>query len=477
MKRPRRGSGSIRFILMSLVTLYVTLGVYAELTLNSFLGLPGIAKDVEIKGSFAYVSTDSGLAAVDVSDPANPILKDFIQMFGRGNELSLYGNMAFVTAGQARMAAHIVDISNSGILGRRAFMDDSGGYVWGIASREKPGSSALTAVASLSGLSIFDIPPSYLLPDTCCFGVKPLSRFSPYRWIKKPLDSLAGCDSCLYGSRLIKTDDVVLDGTFAYVLYYDYNIYNVNFLCLKKVDLTDPSNPRCVDSLDLYSFGCALAVSEGYAYVAHTGNQWNPAPEMDIIDVRTIPMTVRSSIRLPGPGEDVVIAGKLAYIACGSSGLSVVDVSDPQRPVQVDSFPFAPLGSPVPLTANGIAPADTMVYVAAGEGGVLVLKKNPTSISNRQSLQKADDIDFRIAMNSGMLIIRFPADFIGNASVEMYTLNGRMMLQQPLGKIQNGTARVRCVNRMNRPLMAGMYFLRLKKEEKNVVFEKPFILQ
>jgi hypothetical protein len=368
----------------------------------------------------------------------------------------------------ADAAVEIVSIANPENLGIMGSMGDSCGYVWGIA-----GGSSIVGVASLSGLAIFTVPCAVC--DTASF--RPLSRFSPYRWIKPPADSLVPCDSCWAPAQWIKTDDVVFDDNFAYLLYYD-NYFSNSYLCLKKVDLIDPANPRCVDSLELHSFGCALAVSDGYAYVVHNIpliGQWNVMPEMDIIDVRTEPMTPKGSIRLPGRGEDIVVTEKQAYISCSAAGVSVVDVSDPQRPVQVDSFPFAIMDSSNPLIAKGIAPGDSSVYVAAGEGGLLILKNSTTAVRERPFPDRRGGPVFKTEFRSGSVTLRFCSGFSGTVSMSLYNVKGEVVLQQPFLFVQKGTVTVRCVNRLNRPLPPGMYFLRVKAGSSTDAYNKVLI--
>ncbi len=47
-------------------------------------------------------------------------------------------------------------------------------------------------------------------------------------------------------------------------------------------------------------------------------------------------------LRLPGPAQDVVVAGATAFIAMGPAGIASVDVSDPDGPRLVGQFPAAP---------------------------------------------------------------------------------------------------------------------------------------
>ena len=60
------------------------------------MGLPGNATDVILDGSFAYVSLgDAGVALVDVSNPALPVLRDIYDTVGISSQMVLQGNTLF----------------------------------------------------------------------------------------------------------------------------------------------------------------------------------------------------------------------------------------------------------------------------------------------------------------------------------------------------------------------------------------------
>ncbi len=70
-------------------------------------------------------------------------------------------------------------------------------------------------------------------------------------------------------------------------------------------------------------------------------------------------------VRGSGQINDLQIAGDYAYLAVGSHGLRVVNVSDVERPVEVSAFDT--LGS-----ANGLFIRDGLVYLADGDEGLRV---------------------------------------------------------------------------------------------------------
>jgi hypothetical protein len=91
---------------------------------------------------------------------------------------------------------------------------------------------------------------------------------------------------------------------------------------------------------------------------------------LDIVDVSDPGSPVqRASYPLPErPADRVIVADGRAYLAGGST-LQVVDVADPAHPVGLTSHELA--GG-----IRGLAVAGSTVYVAAGSGGLAVLRRD-----------------------------------------------------------------------------------------------------
>ncbi len=470
-------SSGLRMFIACMVLSHAGIDSWAMLSELSTLSIPGIAKDVAInepapdayvKKGIVFVSTDSGIAAVDASNPASPVLKYFLRLPGKGNELSVSGDFAFVTDGTTK-GAQIVDVSNPESLHSVGSMGDSCGYVWGIDSRKHDNSgTSIVGIASLSGLTLFQSDNS----GQTAF----LSRYSPYRWIKSPADSLTACtDDTCWGYKLwIKTDDIVIDSNFAYLLYFDSDRDGTpQHLSLKKVNLSDPLHPLCVDSLALHSYGCGLTVLNGQAYVVHTSNL-DLIPGMDIIDVKSIPMTMKSSINFPGPAEDIAVEENRAYIACGGAGIRVLNVSNPASPIVVDSFPLIQFSFPV--TTYGIALGDTTIYCAMGERGLWIFRKSTSPVRTHPSLQKTDDSHFSVTVNKTVVRIKFPHLFTSNVSVGLYALNGKLLFQKSIASARNQEVIINAGDRMNNSLKPGAYLLYVKKSDGAQVFKKSLVI-
>ncbi len=82
--------------------------------------------------------------------------------------------------------------------------------------------------------------------------------------------------------------------------------------------------------------------------------------------VRTFAPKARGFVAIPGFANNVATVGDLAYVAAGSSGLQVVDVSDRKNPAIVGAID-------TPGNANNVAIDGALAYVADGNGGLQII--------------------------------------------------------------------------------------------------------
>ncbi len=311
--------------------------------------VPGYANDVEIAANMAYVSTDSGLAVFDISNPAKAVLRTFIPLEGDGRELTLLNGFAYVTGGYSGVS--VIDLSIFRLSGHFLPSGNSWGYVWGASGSIMTSSGLpLLAVATLEGVQFLELSTPH--------APKHINEFIPYSQ-----DSTGDCHIPYYAdtaSFLMKTDDVVIKGNHAYVLYIDTECIMEHTLWLRKVNISDPSKPLSVHALPLQSLGCALAVSDDYAYVTHhTG--------LEIIDIRSAQMRKIVSSTIVKGGEDIVIEANKAYIAAGYNGIAVIDISCPASPKLCHKVVTPG------RRAFGIALHKGYIYVADGKSGLTVI--------------------------------------------------------------------------------------------------------
>ena len=142
------------------------------------------------------------------------------------------------------------------------------------------------------------------------------------------------------------------------------------------------SNVYLVDQLGGEAW--AVAISGTYAYVGF-------GPRLIVLDVsEPATPTVRGRTEpFPGLIPDVAVAGDYAYVANRSTGLRVVDISDPANPVEVG---FCDTG----FNAWGVAVAGDYAYVANSVAGLRVVDvsdpSNPVEVGFDDNLGNANDV-------------------------------------------------------------------------------------
>jgi hypothetical protein len=100
---------------------------------------------------------------------------------------------------------------------------------------------------------------------------------------------------------------------------------------LKLFDVTVPQNPRLIKRIDTRGFSWGVFVEEGIAYVA----------DFDSIHVVIVDDPLNSYIAGSAPvpfggwAKRVVKAGDHAFVAAGSQGLRIFDVSNPETPCEI----------------------------------------------------------------------------------------------------------------------------------------------
>jgi hypothetical protein len=129
------------------------------------------------------------------------------------------------------------------------------------------------------------------------------------------------------------------------------------------LDVSDPARPVVVGQTGaLPGVVLGLAVAGSYAYVADRD------AGLRVVDVSDPDAPVEIGFYdTPGSASGVALIGSYAYVADGDSGLRVINVSNPAAPVEADSYD-------TPGFAAGVAVAGSYVYVGDRDGGFLILR-------------------------------------------------------------------------------------------------------
>jgi hypothetical protein len=145
---------------------------------------------------------------------------------------------------------------------------------------------------------------------------------------------------------------VAVSGSYVYVADYGSG--------LQVVDVSNPTSPAIVGSVDTPGEAWSVAVSARYVYVA--GYDLG----VQVVDVSNpVSPQVVGSVNIPNHAYDVAASGSYAYIADAGSGLQIVDVSNPSSPAIVGGVGAG--------FAWGVAVSESYAYVAGGSSGLLVV--------------------------------------------------------------------------------------------------------
>jgi parallel beta-helix repeat protein len=182
-------------------------------------------------------------------------------------------------------------------------------------------------------------------------------NFLPTPWVSAHTEELIGWDAT--GQAGGPTQGIAVQGNYAYIGVGPR---------LVVVDISDPKNPHQVGASALFDyFVLGVTVSGSYAYVA-TGTAG-----LHVVDI-TVPSNPLEvgAWNSPGFAEGVTVSDSIAYLADGPYGLRVVDVSNPAVPVEIAHA--YDMNYVYDVVVSG-----RFAYVAAGGAGLLVVEiSNPT---------------------------------------------------------------------------------------------------
>jgi hypothetical protein len=152
------------------------------------------------------------------------------------------------------------------------------------------------------------------------------------------------------------------------------------------LDITDKANPRLVSKLFLGG-GFGIDIDESHAFVA-AGSKG-----LQIIDVSEPLSPVKTGVlQTPGEAKDLVVRDGYAFIADGPTGLLVADISDPRRPLVAGSVD-------TPGSAESIVLEGGFAYIADASGGLQVIDVSDPSMPVSAGAFDTPDIAEEVAVS------------------------------------------------------------------------------
>jgi hypothetical protein len=141
-------------------------------------------------------------------------------------------------------------------------------------------------------------------------------------------------------------------------------------------DVSDPQNPQVLGHC--HTTDCITYILP-FGNVCYAGNN---ALGIAVIDISDLSQPVVTDYLFPGevPGYSPVIIGSIGYFPRGSSGMTLMDLSDPLHPAQLTSWNQA--GHDFSIDAEY---KDSILYLTDRTGGIYRLNMNnnpPTTIDN-----------------------------------------------------------------------------------------------
>ena len=300
---------------------------------------PGAAWGVTAAGSYVYVANGlQGLSILNISNPSAPVSVGWIAAPGTATDVAVTNGLAYVATGNS---VQIIDVSNPSTPVLRGSM--SVGYPNSIV-KVKVQNSTLYAAASAGGLLAIDVS----------------NASSPTLMATLTPPGVSGAS----------TMGVAVSGTQAYLANYVAGLAIVNISVG-----TAPSQTTML--MDWFT-GYKVATKPGLAVV--TGVHYSNGGLQNIEGLRVLNVQSGSAPTLVGYLEDptlvfngVAVTGTYAYVACGTAGLKVVDISRPTSPGIVGSFA-------TPGYAWAVTVVGPYAFVADGAQGISVVNiSNPTS--------------------------------------------------------------------------------------------------
>jgi len=282
-------------------------------------------------GDIAFLASDrQGIETVDISNPDLPSQLGLMDTRGEVKALAVSGGKAFVADGLAGL--QIIDVSDPAApvrlgdtLGIPGFLDTVLNVVvekdraylavdgWGLVILDISDPAVpllMSSVYSPSPIAIVVSGEQVYIGDGYGVAVFDVSNASD------PV-KLGRCEIPFYPQGLFLFGDLLFAA-----------VYNDG---LQIIDVSDPTTPNVVGSLDGLGRARDVAVAGSVAYVATD----NGLRFIDVSDPRS-PLLLSS---LEMSANNLALAGNLVFVTAWDGGLKVVDVSDPDNASIVLSFP------------------------------------------------------------------------------------------------------------------------------------------
>ncbi|MGD9732351.1 MAG: C13 family peptidase [Desulfamplus sp.] len=342
---------------------------------------PGYTERLFVSEGIAYLANGvSGLQIIDIKDKKNPFILGTVDTDGYTTGVTVVNKKVYISDGDAGLK--VIDISNPSIpiiLGTV----DTLGFAFDVAVLDKKAYVVNGGYSGHKGLQVIDIADP-----------------------AKPV--IVGSLEMSGATRSL----TVLDG----------NVYITDGLGLNIIDVTNPAKPVIIGSVDTDGYTTDVTVLNNKAYVANGSyglsiiDISNPAQPVIIGAVKTPYYHIdNSSFELitsgllirsgdGGSALGITIHEGKAYIANGTLGVQVIDITNPSKPVVIGSVD-------TPGGCRDMVIIEDHAYIADGDFGLVIVplpvEIYPTLINSNtlsatiSSLQLAGQYNVRVINKYG----------------------------------------------------------------------------
>ncbi len=319
--------------------------------LVSTVSTPGAARGLATRGNFAYVADGaSGIQAIDLSDPLAPVVRQVSLPGAYVSEIRIDGPFAYAIYQQS---FSIFDVSVPGglpyhrgrvmtggtpndvaIYSHYAYvsLDDDGVGVFDITW---PSSSVRVGTLPVGGPGALGVRGRYLYVTDAATGLRVYDLANPVQ----PSFAYSMTAPIGIGARMVFHENL------AFITGYVDET--------RIVDITNPTFPQIVQTLNMRGVPLDVAASGTTLYVAANGGGLQIFSFASLAQVPVV-----GFVDTPGTAVAVGVQGNYGYVADGTGGLQYLDLSNPAAPTRR-------YGVGVPGGATNLAVDAPYVYVSA----------------------------------------------------------------------------------------------------------------
>lgn len=389
----------------------------------------GSANGVAYRDDYAYIADGpNGLTIVDVADPINSSIIRHVDFDGHGLQVALFGDYAYVSGTRG---LEIVDISSP-----------ADAEIVGSFSNWKPGNAMWG-----QGVDVRN--------DTCYFtymgfGLCILDVSDPSNPIE--IANYSGLGWAI---------DITVDGGLAYLQYLNngggFSDAKSAFAVLDITNIQDPQQVGFWQDGEAY-WSNDMLIHDDMAYVGSDDG-------VHLVDISdpTNPQTI--GFYAPNNCMNLALSGdgNHLYVAKEGGGLKILDVSDPTNP-------HLAIGYNTAGQTYGVDINDSLVYLADGDGGFLILNHEfaPVAVDTDQKLFPKDFVLEQNYPNpfNPSTTLSYELPEASDISLIIYDVRGKIVRTIESGHLAAGryTYVWNGLDSENSPVSTGVYFAQLGSE-------------